>query len=212
MVTEHSMEINQIRENSLQAAQSIGILINKTLPLIDASVQLRPCGEIFERLMCLHVVAACAYGFNRKKAQEWLVQEDIAALTTLEKVFIYDGIGNIEQFKVQIEAMWALFWALGLISHLDFSESCNANFVSLLPNLKILQSASQIKTIVKCRSLYEIIGACDLAYCLHWGIQESKITGKILPNSIHPIVIVERRKALEWLISNDNWDNVSLDT
>ena len=209
----HTMEINKIRESSLQVAQSIGVLINRALPLVEAPLQLKSCDEIFRRLMCLHVTAACAYGFNRKNAREWLVQEDITAtLTNTESAFINDGFGNTEQFKAQIEGMWALFWALGLIPNMNFSESCDVNFVSLLPNLKILQPASLIKAKVKCRSLDEIIEACDLAYCLHWGVQEAKVTGKTLPNGINSFVIMERRKALEWLISSDDWDNVSLDT
>jgi Domain of unknown function (DUF4272) len=207
------MEIKMIRDNSILVTDSLGVPINSFLPLLDTPVQSRSKDEIFKRLMCLHVVAACAYGLNRAKAKEWVVQEGIAKdLTASEALYLNDGIGDSEQFKARIEGMWALCWALGFISHFDFSKVCDSQFVSLLPNLKILQAASTLKSRVICRQFSEIVQASDIAYCLHWGIRDAELTGKVLPSNIVDYVIIERRRALDWLISNYEWDDISLDT
>jgi hypothetical protein len=54
--------------------------------------------------------------------------------------------------------------------------------------------------------------ACDAAYCLHWGINQAGLDG-IEPNpGLSYVVIAERRRALEWILNKENWDEITLDT
>ncbi len=62
------------------------------------------------------------------------------------------------------------------------------------------------------RSDDQIVSAADLAYCLHWAIRQSELEGKRPPGKVPPYVVVERRRALEWLLSDEDWDDVPLDT
>lgn len=202
-----------MRQKSLQLAVEYGYPINESLPLLDIPDHIKSTDEIIRRLLSLHVVAACAYGFDRNNAREWIKQENIyECLTDSEKNFIEKGGGDANQFKVQVEGMWALAWGLNLIPNLDFTKHCDNKFVMLLPNLKILENSYALRSRAKFRSSEEILKNCDLAYCLHWGIRQSELYHGKCPGNVQPYVVIERRRALEWLINPDDWVDILLDT
>lgn len=210
---EPSMDLNNIREQSLKTALSIGFTINNVLPLLDEVQISRTIDETVKRLMCLHVAAACAYGFDRGIAMAWLQRENVRDdLSESEYQFIKNGAGDANRFKIQIEGMWALAWSLGLVLQLDFAKPCADTFVALLPNLKTGESGDGLRTKAKLRSNEEVLAACDLAYCLHWSIRQAQLSGNELPKKVQPYVIEERRRALEWLLGDAEWYEITLDT
>ena len=161
----------------------------------------------------MYAVAAVAFGFERAKAVAWLHKESLAgSLTEPEARFVFDSAGPPGRFRLQFEAMWALAWALGVAPELDFAEDCDARFVSMLPNLKECESSGRFRHNITPRLLEPIVAACDLAYCLHWAIRESELAGAPPPGKLKHYLVVERRRALEWLLSAESWDEVSLDT
>jgi len=44
------------------------------------------------------------------------------------------------------------------------------------------------------------------------GHPEAELIGEWIPGNLKPYVVVERRRALDWLLSKEAWDDVSLDT
>jgi hypothetical protein len=207
------MDLETIRQQSLKTASQLGFNVAASLPLLDKPEREKSADEIIARLVCLHAAAACAYGFDRCKARQWLDQENaVASLSQSERDFIDRGIGDPNRFKVQIEGMWAMAWALGLVARLDFAKDCDSKFAVLLPNLKIAESTASMRSKTKLRALPEILAAADLAYCLHWTVREAQIAGQKSPGKVQPYVIVERRRALDWIVGADEWEEVSLDT
>jgi len=207
------MDSKSVREQSLRLASGMGIPINQSLPLLDMPKQLQPIEAVIERVLCLHVVAAVAYGFHREKAKAWVHREEIyLCLTTAEREFLGSGIGDAGQFKMQIEGMWALSWAMLLVPELDFLKVCDSQFVTILPDLRISESSERIRRTAKLRDIDEIFLKCDLAYCLHWAIREAEISPSMQVPRIAAYVVVERRRALEWLLTTVNWDDLPLDT
>ena len=207
------MDLNSVREQSLQAASRLGFAVNKSLPFLGQVKAIRNAEEIVKRLLCLHAVAACSYGFDRAKARVWLERELVFGdLVAAERRFIEEGQGDAVRFKVQVEGMWALAWALGMVRQLDFSKDCDSKFVTALPNLKDGEAGDAFLSKIDPRAASEIIAACDLAYCLHWAIRQAQLTGDKPPGRVQPYVVEERRRALEWLLSNEPWDEVALDT
>lgn len=210
---EISMDLKQIRDESIQTAKRLGVDISPSLPLMDSDSKVRDKNEIVSRLLAMHAIAASAYGFDRTKAISWLGKERLStALSKAEMQFVFEGTGQPDCFKMQIEAIWALAWAMGIVHELDFAKDCDNRLVAQLPNLKESQSSGDFREKINQRPLEQIISICDLAYCLHWAIRQSEIDGKQLPNTLKPYVVIERRRALEWLLSNVEWDSVSLDT
>jgi len=207
------MDLKRIRDESIRAAKQLGVDMSPTLPLLDAGHEMRSVDETTSRILAMHAVAATAYGFDKAKAIAWLNKEALTnSLSEEEKLFLFEGVGQPDRFKVQVEAMWALAWAVGIVSELDFAKHCDDRFVTMLPNLKQSQSSADFRKKANPRPLAQVVAACDLAYCLHWAIRQSELTGKWSPGHLDPDVIVERRRALEWLLSKEAWDAIVLDT
>lgn len=203
----------EIRARSLSVTTKAGLSIPASLPLLDDGLRLRQQDEVVDRLLCLTAVAAAAYGFDKAKAVAWLRQEQLdAKLTDAERRFVERGEGRPQVFQVQVEGMWALGWVVGIVPQLDFWKDSDSRFVTLLPNLKVAQSSSEWRRKEKLRSLDDVTAACDLAYCLHWAVRQAEIEKKQPPAKLKGYVVVERRRALEWLLSDEAWDAVSLDT
>ncbi|MCA3692717.1 DUF4272 domain-containing protein [Aquidulcibacter sp.] len=206
------MVIDDIRDSSRSVLTAHGLFVPDGLPALDVA-NLRSFREILNRLFCLNAVAATSYGLDSTKAISWLHQEQLdEELTQPERCFLEHGKGDRDAFKVQIEGMWALAWAVNIVPEIDFWRDCNSGFVTLLPNLKTGESVTRTMGQAELRASDQIIAACDLSYCLHWIIREALIKGDQFPPDLKPYVVIERRRALEWMFSEDAWDMVSLDT
>jgi hypothetical protein len=207
------MDLESIRQQSLKTAITLRYPLNESLPRLDETSITRTVDEIVMRLSCLHASAACAYGFERGRAWSWLEQENaIRRLAPSEFQFLTQATGNPQRFKLQIEGMWGLAWALGLVPQLDFGKACDDAFASLLPNLKQGETSMSLRQRSELRTSEEVVGACDLAYCLHWAIRHAQVAKGTVPGRVQAYVIEERRRALEWLLSDEEWDEVTLDT
>lgn len=207
------MHLKLIREQSIQTSKQLGVDVSPMLPLLDARLEMRSVDEAISRLLAMNAVAAIAYGFDRAKAIAWLNQEALSdSLSEQEKRFVFEEMGNRDLFKVQVESMWALAWALGITNDLNFARDCDNRFVTMLPNLKQSESSVAVRKKMNPHSLEQVVAACDLAYCLHWAIRQSELNGKQSPRNLKPYVVVERRRALEWLLSKEAWDKIPFDT
>lgn len=206
------MAIDDIRSRSLSVLNAHGLSVPNSLPTLGMA-NLRPSQDILDRLFCLNAVAAAAYGFDSAKAISWLHQQRLYEnLTRAERAFLERGEGERDTFKVQVEGMWALAWALNIVPEIDFWRDCNSSFVTLLPNLKTGEGVTRTMDQADRRAGDQILAACDLSYCLHWVIREALIKGDPFPPGLKPYVVIERRRALDWMLSEDAWDAVSVDT
>lgn len=207
------MDLKRIRDESIQVAKRLGVNVPTTLPLLDAGLEMRSADETMSRVLAMNAVAAAAYGFDKAKAIAWLKQEALTeSLSEQENRFVLEGEGQPDHFKSQVEGMWALAWAMGIANELNFAKDCDNRFVMMLPNLKQCQSSADFRKKPNPRSLEQVVAACDLAYCLHWAIRQSELSRNRPPGNLKPYVVVERRRALEWLLSKEEWDEISLDT
>lgn len=59
------------------------------------------------------------------------------------------------------------------------------------------------------RPIEEVLQQLDLLYCLHWLLREDD---PVIKRKVSLDIVIERRHVLEWLISDDSWYDVSLDT
>lgn len=206
-------DLRTIRDRSISAAEDLGYETHPSMPLLDEDFRLRPAQEIVDRTLALHAVVACAFKFDPGKARDWLGRESLAAsLSPAERAFVAEGEGLAPEFQVQVEGLWALSWALQFVPALDFSKACDDGLVRLLPNLKAGESSTRFRQQASLRPLEDIVSACDLAYCLHWAVNQAYLDDAPAPGKVPAHVVVERRRALEWLLSSDEWDDVSLAT
>jgi hypothetical protein len=205
--------MESIRQSSIAVTTALGYPVNPHLPLLDVSAVVRSISEIVGRIFAMHGVAAAAYGFDRRGALSWLRRESCDEfLTPTEMDFLESGLGDRQVFTDQVEGLFALTWAVNIVRSLDFSLPCPNEFVFHLPNLKAEQDGEDFRIKARLRPPEEIVTATDLAYCLHWAIRDAQLRGTKIPDKVEPYVIVERRRALEWLLADECWDDVSLDT
>lgn len=207
------MNFDEIRISSTKLANKFGFQISASLPLLDDGFRLRPLDEVVDRALIASVVVASSYGFKKDTALQWLEQESLTqSMSPLEKSFLNGSEENTKIFQGRAEALCAFAWSLSLLPEMDFSKVCPNHLVSLYPDFKKLESADRFRAASRLRSVQELVEVCDAAYCLHWGINQSMIDGIKSNPRISPIVVAERRRALEWMLSKEDWDEVRLDT
>ncbi len=209
------MDPSEVRARSQMTAREMGFETSAALPLLEVPRRPRNLDEILGRLLCLHCVAACAYGLDRARAAGWLAHEGLEPLlTATEAAFLRSGTGDGARFRVAVESIWVLAWELQLVATLDFSRQCDGRFVELMPNLKSGDSSLGLRSRVSLRPVTELFAACDLAFCLHWTVRDRALRASHPPrkDGLAQGVISARRHALEWSLFGEDWDEISLDT
>jgi len=207
------METNKTRAMSQRQAKLLGVHVPDTLPFLDDTLQLRAKDAIMDRLLCMHATAAVAYGLKRERALHWLKHESLGTgLTSRESDFLRLGIGDAVAFQLRIEGMWALAWVLSLVEELDFAHGCSNQFANMLPSLKSQDNAEALRHECHVRPIEQVISSCDLAYCLHWAIRHAQLLSLEVPRTLKDYIVIERRHALEWCLSSEAWDEITLDT
>ncbi|MFG0293753.1 MAG: DUF4272 domain-containing protein [Phycisphaerales bacterium JB050] len=205
-----------MRLRNQKRAVKLGYAINPHLPTLDSPTSARSLTEATDRLLCLTAVVASAYGFPKNDAKRWLSEHGLdSALAESEREFLASESDTDEvksQFRWQVETIWAMSWGLQLVRKLNFAKECSDKLVKLLPDPREFAPLDEFSNRCKLRSVTELLRATDLAYCLHWSIMQAYLNGKAAPGRVPPLVVVERRRALEWLISEDDWDEVCMDT
>ncbi len=207
------MDFTVLRERSLVRAKQLGYPTNPSLPLLDETLMPRPQDEIEMRALSLHCVVAASCGFPAARALEWLLREGLVdSLTPRERDFLQGRDLNNVVFQSQVEALWLFAWVFSKFDDLNFAQPCQDNLVTLYPNLHKAESSEDWRRANRLRGPMQILEVCDLAYCLHWAINQAMLEREKLPGRLNSLVIIERRRALEWILSRDDWDAVPLDT
>lgn len=149
--------------------------------------------------------------------QEQLAVYHVADCLTEQEKKVFSTVPSPQEVIDMIwkyEACWVLFWALGMVSKLDFpGEICDCEAaIGLVTRHNSLDSFTKA---IKMRSVDEILDAADLNYRYDWACVNARIYGKPLQCGLDTGVVVERHKAFNWLIGADgaeNWDKIAADT
>lgn len=207
------MDLQKIREISLKSAKKLGYETNSDLPLLDDGIKVRPQQEIVGRSLALFAIVACSYSFDKSRAIQWLEKERVIDyLSDSERYYLNEREGNTSLFQSQVEGLNAFAWSLGFVKSIPFDSACDNSLIKRFPDIKNNGRSSEYKAKSAVRSSSQIITACDLAYCLHWAIVNAEVNNLDLHVNVEKHVIIERRRALEWMLCGDDWDELSLDT
>lgn len=183
--------------------------INKELPHLDNIKVYKTEEEVVRRALCIYATLAISFGLEKVRGLNWLKEEGlIDSLTDQEKEMALHN--KFEGFEIKVEALWALAWALNLLKKIDYTCVCDDNLSSFFPKISQEEKTNNFKTKVKLRDLKELVVEADLVYCIHWGMVENSLRGK--KNEIPLYVIEERRRAIDWILYYESWEDVDLDT
>lgn len=206
------MNTLEIRRRSLETTAALKVRVAPHLPLIEGVEVLRSRDDIVDRALCLHVACAVSFGYERKRAWRWIENEGLVQkLTGHEEKLLKHRWASSRQFHMQVEAVLVLIWAVGIADAIDFRRPCPETAERLMPDLLKDEPSGNWRRKVASRDAEELLLARDLAYCLHWAVVEAMSRGRELRRVDMPSV-PERRKALEWLFVDEEWDDISLDT
>jgi len=109
------------------------------------------------------------------------------------------------------EAYWSLCWCLGLVDDIsDGSEVCDCQ--------KAIRFVSKCKSteefINKCnlRNKEEILDMLDLYFRYNWAINDTKVNPEATIGDINPSIVIERRRGLEWIVSDEeDWYDLTME-
>lgn len=106
------------------------------------------------------------------------------------------------------EALHALLWALALVDDLPPDRMCPREpaYERLAPGLDPVRASRRVRL----RPLGDLAATLDLYYCLHWHARKAQYHGDVWDYELSPSVVLERRRALEWLFQDVPWEDVDL--
>ena len=213
--------------------KTIAYLKENGIPYTDSLPQLPPIGacqlkakeDIARRAVALLIVIqfACdvAQGENVEESRDFFINmlhkyEVEANLTDNERAFLYDQQPNAQDainISWQYEAYWILIWVLGFVKELDFpDEVCDCEYaIQVISNCETFE---QFYLQIMMRSQKEIMDEADKIFRLHWACVDSRIQERPAPVGMNESIVMERRRALFWLIGhqNEEWETISMDT
>lgn len=214
------------RKISNEKIKSMGIACHEMLPTIESSkdVKLKSLDEICKRAIAALISTQIACDINNNNYEESLTYfsqkleqyEGVKEVLNSKEKRIFDGTYTRQDaidIDWEYETYWAIVWALGLIDD-DISNAgsiCDCQkaiyIVSKSKNLE------DFKSKCKMRNIEEILDMLDLYYRYHWATTEKRINPDTPIGNLNSSVVVERRRGLEWLISDqEDWYDISLDT
>ncbi len=208
------MDWIKVREKTNLALKKRRWPVHESLPLLDLSLtKRRSPKECASRAITLHSAVAAVYGFPKEKAKQWLeFQACESSLTAYERTFLESS----EEFDLllqnQPQCLYVFAWALGKIDSIDALGKCPDNLVECFPDLRSNEKADEWMASPKLRSDLEIAELVDLLYEAHSIATDDYLNGKATQRARMPIMLRERRRAAEWILAADDWDNMPLDT
>ncbi|MNW50491.1 hypothetical protein D3C74_279440 [compost metagenome] len=213
--------------------QSIHYLKDKQVPVLETLPELPPLEElnvkpqqdIARRAVALLI--AIQYGCDINQNDD-LDKSKSFVLEMLDKFEVTDELTDFEQDLLdqeepdqqeavnlvwQYEAYWALLWVLGLLDSLDFPDGiCDCDFA--IQAVSSRSSFDEFMGAASVRPAEEILDEADKIYRMHWACVNHRIQGKEAPAGLNESVVMERRRALFWVLGfrNEEWDHISMDT
>lgn len=196
-----------IRTRTCDDLAQLGVTVHPDyLPLIFApgeDISLRRIRDIEARAAILNVVQARVFDMPPQLAMRWLLDAHVLEeLTPDEWQFIATGKGTPQRYSEQLECLYTLAWALGLVPHLDPSEYCSDALPSLMPDLRTSESFGtwRARTLPACRDAVEIAEMLDLYSCLDWLYSDARNRRRNPPGPLDESLLWHRRWALEWVV------------
>ncbi|WP_080898339.1 DUF4272 domain-containing protein [Variovorax paradoxus] len=139
-----------------------------------------------------------------------------ALLTPKEQAFLLQEApteSEVAQFGWRYECVFLLEWAMGLVDELPFpSAICDVPLTTRL--LLDAHDEQGLMRAMRMRPDSEILDALDLHYRLHWMTRQAQLKEQAVPAGLDAGVILERHRALNWLVrfEGKEWDDVDTPT
>lgn len=203
-----------VREASWRQVEREGLRSSPGLPLLEADLSVRQSVQaVGTRILCMSAVAAHAFGFPVDATRAWVDREGLRdSLSRAEREFLAgEGQKYLLEMQIQVDSLYALAWCASLVDSFSVHSRVPDDLVSCFPDLRKSESSSAFRARLTLRSKAEILPQLDAAYCFHWAWRDARLSLRRMRVN-HEASVGQRRKALEWVMGGETWDEVSLDT
>lgn len=216
-----TQKIRREKNNSIIRSKGISVSEKLLCLLDDDRVTLRSTEEICKRAAACLLTIQIACDINNNGDYEGSLEffkplytrygvEDM--LNSKEKRII-DGTYSTQDtidMDWAYEAYWALCWCLGLVEDISGADTlCDCQEA-----ISFLTSSQSLEDFIgkcKLRSLDEILDMQDLYYRYHWAVNDSIVNPDCKTGDLNRSVVIERRRALEWVLSSTiDWYDIVL--
>lgn len=205
----------QVKAESEQIILSVGGKTLETLPELTRT-RVRPREEIIDRALVMNAMLQLYFEAPVEIIDGWIYENGLEeCVSPRESVLLSkptDQLTHEEKLETYwyIEGLWALMWVGSLIDSLPFDRSVEDFMASLAPNLQLNEDGSKFQNNMRIRLYPEVFKMLDLYYRLHWYANDAYVNGRDTGH-IKIAVIMERRRALEWVMQPDvEWDAIQL--
>ena len=138
------------------------------------------------------------------------------ALSPQEAAFMAEAAPDaqwVANMGWRYECVAVFAWALGMRDELPFP----AAIVDVAPLTRAFIDASDVVGVLaqaQPRAASELLDALDETLRLHWVVRDAQIKQAQPPEGVLPGVVIERHRALNWLVrfENADWDEVDTPT
>ncbi len=212
-----TLKLTHRKKQSLKLIAREGIAFDKALPCLfeDSKVQLKSVDDISKMALLSGIIAQLGF---IAKANVDSASANKAKATVIEKIRIFgveDSIGDKEKRIIEgncteqdiidanwyFESAWALCWCLGLVDDIQNGGAvCEVSKVIALANR--CQSIDEFKSQCCIRSKEDVLDMHDLYYRYYWAVDKNWNDKSYKIGSLNGSVVIERRKALEWVLSD----------
>jgi hypothetical protein len=144
---------------------------------------------------------------------KWIRENDLApALSRRDRSILDRPEADLtKQERIDLywylEALWALVWAGQLIPDLPIEKPVGDNLASLVPSIKQNEGGQEFRATFTLRPFPELFQMLDLYFRAHWYARDGQLNG-YATGVFNLDIIMERRKALEWIADRtlEDWD------
>lgn len=217
----------QRRAENNEFIKSQGIDCYEELPITRAAdeVRVRDVDTICRRaaacLLVIQIACDIAEGNDPEESREaitkFLERFGVTGDLLPKERRVLDGTCS-DQDVIDVgwsyEAYWSLVWALGLIG--DDEMKIPDGVCDCMKAIRLVadrKGLDDFKGMAKMRGTDEILDMLDLYYRYDWACVDKRINPGRNIGGLVPEVVTERRRGLEWLISDEaDWNDISMDT
>jgi hypothetical protein len=212
-----SVDPQAVKATSEAEVLRLGGKVCDWLPTVEIE-SLRSMSEVADRTLAMHGMVQLAFNAPKEVIRTWLAQNGLLSALSYREREILGSEGNFEEQERRnlywyIEALWALAWVGSLTPNLSPIEPVGSNLATLLPDIRVNESGAAFRTAFRLRPMESLLRMLDLYYRSHWYARNGQLNGFATdPFSLD--VIMERRKALEWVSDStiEDWDDTPADT
>ena len=212
------MEPHQVKKRSESIIRSLGGETLDWLPVVEIS-GLRNPDDVANRALVMSAMIQLVFEAPLSVIKNWIIENQLnAALSHWDRRILEapeSGLSDQDRVNLYwyIEALWALTWSGGLIPDLEIHQPVGDNLAQLMPNIQTNENSSGFQNRFQLRPETDIQAMLDLYYRAHWYAREGSLKG-FSTGVFNLDIIVERRKALEWISDThvEDWDDVDLST